>query len=156
MYFFKIKALKDDLKNKKINQKQMLYYRIAFSVLYIFILVSSLVQINIFWNIEIMLVQGIISFFGIYYAYTQSAYKEFSLFFDFLSAIGWVFLVRSIFFMAIGMFNLYIMSHLFGFERFLTAHNSIIISLIFELILYWRIAKHLQNVTKIYNYLKFS
>jgi len=50
--------------------------------------------------------------------------------------------------MGIGMLNLYVMTYLFGVESLFTVKNSAIIALIFEILFYWRIGRHIADVVK--------
>ncbi len=141
MYFWKIKNLKQDIKENKITPKESRLYLILFSLLYLFLLIQAIVQIELLWNMEMVVLQISIVLLGLLYIYKKSN-KAF--FFNHLSAIGWVFLLRSLFFMTIGMLNLYVMTYLFGVEEFFSAKNSVIIGMSFEVLLYWRIGKHIE------------
>jgi len=144
MYLWKIKNLKQDIKENKITKKDTSLYLLFFTLLYMALLVQSIVQINSLWNIEMVVTQLFISFFGIGYAYYRSQRKEF--FVQDLSAVGFVFVLRSLFFMSLGMLNLYVMTHLFGVEEIFSAKNAIIVGMMFEVLLYWRIGSHIASL----------
>ena len=60
MYLWKIKNLKQDLKKNKLNKKDENLYLVFFTLLYLTLFIQSLIQINILWNIELVLVQVLI------------------------------------------------------------------------------------------------
>jgi len=144
MYFWKIKKLKSDIKENRVTQKDEVLYLVFFSLLYVVILLQSLVQIDSLWNSEMVFLQIIISILGVAYAFSKNRGSK-----DFIknfSSVGWVFLLRSLFFMSIGMLNLYVMTYLFGVEELFSAKNAIIVGMVFELLLYWRIGSHIENL----------
>ncbi len=144
MYLWKIKNLKQDLKKNKLNKKDENLYLVFFTLLYLTLFIQSLIQINILWNIELVLVQVLISVLGIAYLYHKNSDTQ--TFRQNFTAVGWVFVLRSLFFMTLGMTNLYVMTHLFGIAELFSAKNAIIIGMIFELLLYWRIGSHLASL----------
>lgn len=144
MYFWKIKDLKKEIQDARVVPSDTILYLIFFSLLYFSLLIQSLIQIHSLWNMEMVIVQLTISLLGITYAYYNSERKT-SFIKDF-SAVGWVFLLRSLFFMSIGMLNLYVMTSLFGLEELFTAKNAIIVAMIFEILLYWRIGSHIASL----------
>ena len=146
MYLWKIKNLKQDIKENKITKKDYLLYAIFFNILYIGLLIQSILQIDSLWNIEMVLVQVLISILGIIYAYVQNGGSRGEAFIKNFTSIGWVFLLRSLFFMSLGMLNLYVMTHLFGLGELFSAKNAIIIAMLFELLLYWRIGSHIESL----------
>ena len=146
MYFWKIKNLKQDIKAKKLTKKDKNLYLIFFTLLYISLLFQSIIQINSLWNIEMVLLQIVISILGIIYAYVQNGASAGQDFLKHFTSVGWVFLLRSLFFMSIGMLNLYVMTHLFGLEELFSAKNAIIVAMVFELLLYWRIGSHIKSL----------
>jgi len=144
MYLWKIKNLKEDIEENRVSVGDKVLYLIFFSLLYFTLLIQSLMQINNFWNLKMVMVQVVISVLGIVYAYYKSKRKAFFVH-DF-SSVGWVFLLRSLFFMSLGMLNLYVMSSLFGVEELFSAKNAIIIAMMFEILLYWRIGSHIASL----------
>ena len=146
MYLWKIKNLKQDIKENKLTKKDNLLYASFFSILYLGLLIQSIIQINSLWNIEMVVLQVLISILGIIYAYVQNGAFKGQDFFKHFTSVGWVFLLRSLFFMSIGMLNLYVMTYLFGVEELFSAKNAIIIAMVFELLLYWRIGSHIASL----------
>ncbi|CAA6808202.1 MAG: Unknown protein [uncultured Sulfurovum sp.] len=144
MYFWKIKQLKEDIVENSITPNDTSLYLILFLLLYLTLFVQAIIQIHSLWNIQMVIVQVIISVLGIMYAYYNSKRKVF--FIKDFSSVGWVFLLRSLFFMSIGMLNLYAMTSLFGLEELFTAKNAIIVAMIFEILLYWRIGSHIASL----------
>lgn len=144
MYLWKIKNLKQDLKENKVTKKDKLLYLLLFMTLYTALLIQSIIQINTQWNIEMLLLQIALSLLGLGYIYYKNGGAEKFMFH--LTSVGWVFLLRSLFFMSIGMLNLYVMTHLFGLEELFSAKNAIIVAMVFELLLYWRIGSHIGSL----------
>jgi uncharacterized membrane protein YuzA (DUF378 family) len=145
MYFWKIEKLKEEIRAKLITRNEQWFYFTAFSLLYIALFVQAIIQINALWGQEMAMVQFIISILGLYYVYSRSTASA-KVFLKRFTAVAWVFILRSIFFMMLGMFNLYVMTWLFGYEELFTAKNSLIIGMCFELLLYWRIGKHIESL----------
>ena len=155
MYFWKIKNLKQEIIENKVTSRDNILYLILFFTLYMVLFVQAIFQIHSLWNIEMVLLQVLISFLGIGYAYyksVKSGVGEAKVFIEHFTAVGWVFLLRSLFFMTIGMLNLYVMTHIFSFEALFTAKNAVIVGMSFELLLYWRIGKHIESL----NVIKFT
>jgi hypothetical protein len=146
MYLWKIGLLKEDIKENKLTHSDYKAYGVAFLALYGLLLLFAIIQIYTVWNSMMVEVQVFVASGGIYYAYYLNGASQGENFREKLFSIGWVFLLRSVFFMSIGMLNLYVMTNLFGLEALLTAKNSIIIGLLFEILLYWRIAKHIESL----------
>lgn len=148
MYFWKIKLLKEDIINERVTTSMHTQYKRAYILLYIFLLLSSLWQFYKVWGVEMVAVQGFISIFGIYYLYY--IYQKISRvsFTRDLFSVGFVFLLRSIFFMSIGMLNLYFMTWVLDVEKLFSTQNSMIIGMVFEFLLYWRIGKHLKSLAQ--------
>jgi hypothetical protein len=92
----------------------------------------------------VVLLQVVISVLGLGYIYYKNGGNKHFVFH--LTSVGWVFLLRSLFFMSIGMLNLYVMTHLFGLEELFSAKNAIIVAMVFELLLYWRIGSHIGSL----------
>ena len=144
MYLWKIKNLKQKIVENKISKKENLQYLLLFTLLYMSLLFQSLVQIDRLWNIQMVLLQLSLSLLGIGYAYYRTKRKAFFL--QDISSIGFVFLLRSLFFMSLGMLNLYVMTHLFGVEEIFSPKNAIIVGMMFEVLLYWRIGSHIASL----------
>ena len=144
MYLWKIKKLKQDIKENKVSKKDVLLYLLFFIVLYVGLLIQSIIQIDSLWNSEMVLMQVLISLLGLAYIYYKNGGSK--KFVAHLTSVGWVFLLRSLFFMSIGMLNLYVMTHLFGLEELFSAKNAIIVAMGFELLLYWRIGSHIGSL----------
>ncbi len=144
MYLWKIGSLKEALREKRVTQEHRAYYLLLFTLLYFTLSIQSLIQINALWNKEMMVVQILISFLGIAYAYHKNANSK--TFVQNFTAIGWVFVLRSLFFMTLGMTNLYVMTHLFGMAELFSPKNAIMVGMVFELLLYWRIGSHLASL----------
>jgi len=144
MYFWKIEKLKEDIKKNKVTKKDENLYLIFFTLLYVGFFFQAIIQIEALWNTEMVIVQVLITMGGIFYGLRKNAEGK-----DFLKnfmAVGWVFLLRSLFFMSLGMLNLYLMTQLFGLAELFSAKNAIIVGMGFELLLYWRIGKHLESL----------
>ena len=146
MYFWKIKSLKQEIEESTLSTKDEWLYLGAFSLLYFMLFVQGVLQISRLWNIEMVLFQVAIAFGGITYIFFQNGALDGKDFLKKLSSVGWVFLLRSLFFMSIGMLNLFVMTHLFDVEDLFSAKNSIIIGMLFEVLLYWRIGKHIRSL----------
>lgn len=146
MYFWKIKLLKQDIKGNSVSQIDDYWYFILFTALYSVLFIQAIVQIKSLWNIQMVFLQVLISILGIAYAYHKNGGFKGKMFFKHFTSIGWVFLLRSLFFMSIGMLNLYVMTYLFGLEELFSAKNAIIIAMVFELLLYWRIGSHIESL----------
>jgi len=146
IYLWKIKELKQDIKENKLTTKDYLIYRVFFISLYLFLFFSAISQIYNSWNSAMILIQVCVSGGGIYYAYSLNGGASGVNFYNKFFSLGWVFLLRSVFFMSIGMLNLYTMSYMFSIETLFSIKNSIIIGLLFEILLYWRIAKHMETL----------
>ena len=146
MYLWRIKLLKEDIEEDKLTRKDYRTYGIAFFLLYGMLFLSAIVQIYIVWNMSMIIVQVLVASGGIYYAYYLNGASKGQNFREKLFSVGWVFLLRSVFFMSIGMLNLFVMTNLFGVEELFNAKSSIIVGLLFEMLLYWRIAKHIESL----------
>ncbi len=144
MYLWKIRNLKQDIKENKVTKKSKLFYLFFFTLLYVALLIQSSIQIDSLWNIEMVILQIVISLLGLGYIYYRNEKVENFVFH--LTSVGWVFLLRSLFFMSIGMLNLYVMTHLFGVAELFSAKNAIIVGMGFELLLYWRIGSHIGSL----------
>jgi hypothetical protein len=144
MYLWKIKNLKKDIKENKVSKKETSLYLLFFILLYVELLIQSIIQIDSLWNSKMVLLQVVISVLGLGYIYYKNEKKEKFVFH--LTSVGWVFLLRSLFFMSIGMLNLYVMTNLFGLEELFSAKNAIIVAMVFELLLYWRIGSHIGSL----------
>ncbi len=144
MYLWKIKKLKQDIKENKVIKKDKLLYLFFFTVLYMGLLFQTTIQIGSLWNSEMVLLQIVISILGLVYIYHKNRGTENFVFH--LTSVGWVFVLRSLFFMSIGMLNLYVMTHLFGVAELFSAKNAIIVGMSFELLLYWRIGSHIESL----------
>jgi len=145
MYVWKIKKLKDDIRADLITQTEQWFYFIAFTLLYVTLFVQAIIQINALWGKEMAMVQFVISILGLYYVFSRST-ASMKIFLQRFTAVSWVFILRSIFFMMLGMLNLYVMTWIFGYEELFTAKNSLIIGMCFEVLLYWRIGKHIESL----------
>jgi hypothetical protein len=148
MYVWKIKKLKDDIRADVITETEQWFYFIAFTLLYVTLFLQAIIQINALWGQEMAMVQFVISILGLYYIYSRSTASGL-VFLERFTALSWVFILRSLFFMSLGMLNLYLMTWLFGLEELFTAKNSLIIGMCFELLLYWRIGKHIESLNTI-------
>jgi len=146
MYFWKIKSLKERLKNNTIETKEYFFYLVAYSILYGISLILTVIQLYKTWGISMAIIQVLLFAGGIYYAYYSNGGAKGEAFLKRFFSIGWVFLLRATFFMSIGMLNLYVMTHLFGMEKMFTVNNSAIIGLLFEILFYWRIGKHIADL----------
>ncbi|CAA6800739.1 MAG: Unknown protein [uncultured Sulfurovum sp.] len=144
MYLWKIKNLKQEIIEGSVTSKDYVLYLTLFLALYMALFVQAIIQINSLWNMEMVVLQVIISILGIAYAYYNSKRK--ALFIKDFTSVGWVFLLRSLFFMSIGMLNLYVMTSLFGLDELFSAKNAIIVAMIFEILLYWRIGSHIASL----------
>ena len=144
MYLWKIKNLKQDIKENRVTEKSKQLYLLFFTLLYMILLVQSTIQIGSLWNSKMVIVQIVISLLGLGYIYYKNSGWENFVFH--LTSVGWVFLLRSLFFMSIGMLNLYVMTHLFGVAELFSAKNAIIVGMLFELLLYWRIGSHIGSL----------
>ena len=144
MYLWRIKNLKEDLKAKEVSPKDKLFYLLLFIILYFTLFVQGIMQISLFWNKEMIFLQVFISILGLVYAYYKNA--DATTFVQNFTAIGLVFVLRSLFFMTLGMTNLYVMTHLFGMAELFSPKNAIMVGMVFELLLYWRIGSHLASL----------
>ncbi|HHD75458.1 MAG TPA: hypothetical protein ENK82_06870 [Campylobacterales bacterium] len=148
MYVWKIEKLKADILLGLISPREKKFYLIAFLLLYSSLFIQAIIQVEILWGLELAMVQFLISILGLYYVYRRSR-SSFKVFVERFTPVAWVFIVRSMFFMMLGMLNLYVMTWLFGFGDLFTAKNSLIIGMCFELLLYWRIGKHIESLNVI-------
>ena len=146
MYLWKISLLKEEIQKNSVSSRDYKLYEIAFLALYTLLFILAIVQIYTVWNIVMVGVQVLVSGLGIYYSYFLNGGSKGVDFQDKFFSLGWVFLLRSLFFMSIGMLNLYLMTSLFSLEALFSIKNSIIIGLLFEILLYWRIAKHIETL----------
>jgi len=146
LYLWKINLLKEDITQNRVTQKEYLLYAIAFFSLYNVLFIISIIQIYSVWNTLMVGIQILVSGLGIYYSFHLNGGFKGEQFREKFFSVGWVFLLRSVFFMSIGMLNLYVMTSLFDIEAFFSIKNSIVIGLLFEILLYWRIAKHIENL----------
>ena len=146
IYLWNVTGLEKDIKEKRLTNNDYAIYSIAFLSLYMVLLFLAIIQIYEAWNSEMVLVQMAVSGLGIYYAYHSNGGSRGVNFRNKFFSVGWIFLLRSLFFMSIGMLNLYVMTYLFSLEALFSIKNSIIIGLLFEMLLYWRIAKHMETL----------
>jgi hypothetical protein len=146
MYLWKIKLLKEEIRKESVSRRGYKLYEIAFLSLYSLLFFLAIIQIYSVWNILMVGVQVLVSGLGIYYSYFLNGASKGVNFKNKFFSLGWVFLLRSVFFMSIGMLNLYVMTYLFSLETLFSIKNSIIIGLLFEILLYWRIAKHIETL----------
>jgi len=142
MYFWKIEKFKEAIITGRMKPKDLWLYCIAYILTYSGLLVYTLVGLfsQGYWGIATL--QIVLVMAGTYYAYYQNK-KAFNTFY--FCGIAWMVLVRTSFFMAMGMLNLYVMSHLFDVVYLVDFRNTAIIACGFELLFYWRIAKHLSD-----------
>lgn len=146
MYFWKIKALKADIQDDLLTSKDDVLYLVFYSALYAALLILAIVQLYESLGISMALGQIVLFIAGVYYAFYSSGGAKGKDFSKRFFSIGWVFLIRASFFMGLGMLNLYVMTHIFGFEYLFTLKNSTIIALVFEVLFYWRIGKHISDL----------
>jgi len=146
IYLWKIDLLKEKIRKNRVSKEEYLLYTVAFLFLYILLFILSIIQIYTVWNIFMVIVQVLVSWVGIYYSYHLNGGSNGRNFKEIFFSVGWVFLLRSVFFMSIGMLNLYVMTSLLDIEKFFSLKNSIIIGLLFEILLYWRIAQHIESL----------
>jgi len=148
MYFWKIEKLKDDIKNNLLTPKENFLYLVSYVTVYSIFLMLAVVQLYKTLGIGMAVMQIVLFIAGTYYAYYSNGGANGRDFTKRFFSIGWVFLLRATFFMGIGMLNLYVMTRLLGYESLFTVKNSAIIALIFEILFYWRIGKHINDVEK--------
>lgn len=146
MYFWKIQQLKAQIRQNTSTQREYLHYSIAYITLYGVLLSMAMWQFYSVWGVSMLLVQFIVAAGGTYYLYYVYQKISRETFAHDLFSVGFVFLLRSIFFMSLGMLNLYFMTWLFSVERLFSAENTLLIGLGFEFLLYWRIGKHLVSL----------
>ena len=146
MYFWKIKALKVDIKKGLLTPRDNFNYFLAYTTLYSILLIISVVQLYESLGMKMALIQILLFISGIYYAYYSNGGARGQNFIKHFVSIGWVFLIRASFFMGIGMLNLYVMTWVFNLEKLFTIQNSAIIALVFEVLFYWRIGKHIYDL----------
>ena len=148
MYFWNIKKLKEDIKYNHVSPKDEFLYLLSYVSVYFIFLMLAVLQLYETLGIEMAIIQILLFVGGTYYAYYSNGATDGKDFSKRFFSIGWVFLLRATFFMGIGMLNLYFMTQLFGFETLFTIKNSAIIALIFEILFYWRIGKHIEDIAK--------
>ena len=146
MYFWKIEKLKDDIKKNLLIPKDNFLYLISYITIYSIFLVLAVIQLYETLGIGMAVMQIVLFIAGTYYVYYSNGGAKGRDFSKRFFSIGWVFLLRATFFMGIGMLNLYVMTRLLGYESLFTVKNSAIIALIFEILFYWRIGKHINDV----------
>jgi len=146
VYFWKIKALKADIQDDLLTSKDDVLYLVFYSALYAALLILAIVQLYESLGISMALGQIVLFIAGVYYAFYSNGGAKGKDFSKRFFSIGWVFLIRASFFMGLGMLNLYVMTHIFGFEYLFTLKNSTIIALVFEVLFYWRIGKHISDL----------
>ena len=151
MYFWKIEKLKNDIKNNNLTPKDNLLYLVSYITVYSIFLILTVVQLYDTLGIWMAIIQILIFIAGTYYSFYSNGGVEGRDFRKRFFSIGWVFLLRATFFMGIGMLNLYLMTYVSGYENLFTVRNSAIITLIFEILFYWRIAKHIEEVSVYHN-----
>jgi hypothetical protein len=148
MYFWKIKKLKEDIKNNHLTSKDNFLYLISYVTVYSIFLMIAVVQLYETLGLWMAIIQILLFIGGTYYAFYSNNGVQGRDFSKRFFSIGWVFLLRATFFMGIGMLNLYVMTQLFGFESLFTVKNSAVIALVFEVLFYWRIGRHIADVRK--------
>jgi len=146
MYFWKIGKLKEDIRNNSLTSQDNYYYLLSYTTLYTILLIVAVVRLYDSMGIWMAVIQVLLFVGGTYYAYYSNGRAKGKDFSKRFFSIAWVFLIRATFFMTIGMLNLYVMTHLFGMEKLLTVGSSAIIGLLFEMLFYWRIGKHIKDV----------
>ncbi len=146
MYFWKIEKLKVDIKNNQLTPKDNFLYLVSYVTVYSIVLMIAVVQLYETLGVWMAIVQILLFIGGTYYAFYSNDGAHGRDFAKRFFSIGWVFLLRATFFMGIGMLNLYVMTYLLGFESLFTVENSAIIALIFEILFYWRIGKHIEDI----------
>jgi len=146
MYFWKIKLLKEDIRNNLLTPKDNFLYFVSYTVLYSIFLMVAVVQLYETLGILMAIIQILLFIGGTYYAYYSNGAAKGKDFAKRFFSVGWVFLLRATFFMGLGMLNLYVMTHIFGMEKLFTVSNSAIIGLVFEILFYWRIGKHIADI----------
>ncbi len=154
MYFWNIKNLKKDIRHARISSRDYFYYFLAYSTVYSILLIMTVIQLYETLGIVIAIVQILLFIAGTYYAFYSNGAREGRDFIRRFFSIGWVFLLRATFFMSIGMLNLYVMTSIFGLQNLFTIQNSAIIALLFEVLFYWRIGRHIADLS--YNKTKVS
>ena len=147
MYFWKIKNLKDDIRHARVSSRDYFYYFCAYTTVYSIFLILAVIQLYKTIGIVMAIVQIFIFMGGTFYAFYSNGARQGRDFMRRFFSIGWVFLLRATFFMSIGMLNLYVISYLFGIERLYSLQNSAIIALIFEILFYWRIGRHIADLS---------
>ncbi|CAA6814530.1 MAG: Unknown protein, partial [uncultured Sulfurovum sp.] len=65
MYFWKIKDLKKEIQDGNVVSTDNVLYLSLFSLLYFTLLIQSLIQIHNLWNMEMVIVQLLISILGV-------------------------------------------------------------------------------------------
>ncbi len=148
MYFWKIKSLKDDIQNDVLTDKDNVLYSVSYVVLTGILLLLAVDSLYSTSGMGMVVVQLLVVIAGTYYAFYLNGGMQGKEFTKRFFSVGWVFLVRSLFFMLLGMLNLVFMTYLFGIEKMLTEQNTMIIALLFELLLYWRIGKHIESLNE--------
>jgi len=147
MYFWKIKLLKDDIRNDVVTESDNLKYLLSYSGLTVLLLLLAVVSLYNTWGVGMVVVQILVVIVGTYYSFHTNGARQGKDFAKRFFSVGWIFLVRSLFFMFIGMLNLVFMTYLFSIEEMLTEQNTMIIALLFELLLYWRIGRHIASLS---------
>ena len=148
MYFWKIKKLKEDIRHARVPARDYFYYFLSYTTIYSILLMLAVIQLYETLGIVMAIIQVLLFVGGTYYAFYSNGAGQGKDFMRRFFSIGWVFLLRATFFMGIGMLNLYVMTYLLGVERLFTLQNSAIIALVFEVLFYWRIGRHIADLNQ--------
>ena len=148
MYFIKYQPLKEKLRERTLSEREALPYLIVSTAIVALLLGIPLYErYNVIDGISAV-VSIALAIFGILFAYKQNGKEEG---FDFIKkyvVLGWITGVRFfIVFVPLGVVLILIAGYL-GFSAEETNEVDLILQIVFEALLYYRIGRHIKDTRK--------
>ena len=148
MYFWKIDKLKKDLVKQSLSESESLKYLIATAIVYSLEMIPFLE--NNLWDVFSALIMGIITIFGVYYAYKCNRGSSGSNFLQKYISIGWVVGIRWVVLVALPIVIVYFIAvgiYIAGIPESTTLSDMVFLNLLY-LTYFWLLGKHIKDTVK--------
>ncbi len=147
MYFWKINKLKEDLVKQPLLESESFKYLIATTIVYSLAIIPF--GRNNIWDIYMVLIMGIITIMGVYYAYQCNKGSNGTNFLQKYLSISWVVGIRWSLLLALPVTFIYFVA----IEIYVGIPESTILSdvIFFNLLsitFFWLLGKHIKDMVK--------